>query len=249
MLGGQHGPTSSITGRDVARFAIQAGTSREALESMCAMCGEWGQLVFKAAIDAYDKDPTQAAKDQMIEMLLLEAQDRREGKDDPIDGEEVESEFETGAEAAPDLALRQHLAERWGIESPEDFEMMMDAMVCIRKKNQNTWLRCKRPEQNRLTREARALYERASSARCSPSALMEWDSVKWSDAQANVIFVRPWDKVEIWGNGDLVVYDDQGSPTRAMPTIFGKDAAQSDVPMDYQMRDLMRRAYPEFYRG
>lgn len=248
MLNGKHGPTSTVTGRDVARFAIQAGTAREELESLCTMCGEWGQLVFKAAIDAFDKDPTQAAKDQMIEMLLLEAQDRREGKEEPVDGEEVESEFEAGAEAAPDMELRQHLADRWGIESAEDFEMMMEAMQIVRKENENTWLRCSRGVQNQLTKEARALYERAHSAQCPPSKLREWDALQWSENQANVIYIRPWDKVEVWGNGDLVIHDEDGNPTRAMPTVFGKDAAQSDTPMDYAMRDMVRRAFPDFYR-
>lgn len=243
-----HTGYSTQNGRRVAHFAIQAGLKRKDLEDLMTIVGTYGMRVLGYAMQEFDKDPTQVAKDQSIEMFFLGAEDRREGAPEDVDGKEVENEFNTAAGSVPDLELREHLRERWSIDCPEDFEMMLQALYCVRKEHKRDWLNCSRETQNNYTREARHLYNRAAEKRCPPISLIQWEELEWGEQYKSEIRVRPWDKVRIWGNGDRVVLDSEGQASRTMPTIFERDAAEGDVPSERDMQEMMRRAYPNFYR-
>ena len=243
-----HTGYATQNGRRVAHFAIQAGLKRKDLENLMPAVGTYGMRVLGYAMQEFDKDPTQVAKDQSIEMFFLGAEDRREGAPEDVDGKEVENEFNTAAGSVPDLELREHLKERWGIDCPEDFEMMLQALHCVRKEHKRDWLNCSRETQNGYTREARRLYNRAAEKRCPPIALIQWEQLEWGEQYKSEMRVRPWDKLQMWGNGDAVVVNSKGEPSRTMPTIFERDAAEGDVPSAGDMQDMMRRAYPNFYR-
>ena len=242
-----HTGYSTQNGRRVAHFAIQAGLKRKDLDNLLGVVGSYGMRVLGYAMQEFDKDPTQVAKDQTIEMFLLNAEDRREGTPEDVDGKEVENEFNTAAGAVPDLELREHLRDVWGIDSPEDFEMMLQALYCIRKDNRSDWMDCSRATQNAYTKQARSLFVRAAEKRCPPIALIEWEGLEWGEQYRHEMRVRPWDKLLVWGNGDAVVLNSKGEPSRTMPTIFERETPEGDVPSERDMREMMRKAYPNFY--
>ena len=57
------------------------------------------------------------------------------------------------------------------------------------------------------------------------------------------IFTRP-DGVRIWGSGELVIDTPEG-PKKPIQTIFGKEMPQGSIPLEHQMDQMIRKAFPE----
>ena len=221
-------------------------TSKQVL-NLTQFMGEFGLKVYGRAVRAYDNDSVQKGLNDVISEILLKIQQDATGEAG-IDGEEVSDAFDEQAQQiAPDLKLREYLRDEWDIESAEDFEMMIQAMMIIAKESPNEWIQSGRSTQDQQTIRARRLYQDSKMYPCSPKALWEWRRSEDRDRSPNAIFKRP-DGVEIWGNGDRVIYDADGNARRPMQTIFGKEVPDGSVPMDFEMRDMVKRAYPDFYR-
>ena len=73
---------------------------------------------------------------------------------------------------------------------------------------------------------------------------MDWRKIKSQPLSPNTIYLRP-DGVQIWGSGDLVIYDKNNNPRRPIDTIFGLKMPEGAVPLDTEMEAMIDKAFPE----
>lgn len=205
--------------------------------------GGFGLKVLARALWGYSHDPAYKGTEEAIGVLLREMQRQAEAEG-RIQGEKLEDVFDSCDQESPDLRMREILRDDWGIESAADFEMLILAMALTAKKNQNEWMRGNRQQLNVLTKKARRLYERGKANNVSPAKIVEWDDWKQTQNNPNAVFVRP-DGIEVWGDGERVIRDKNGQPCRPMASLFGGDVPVGSIPSDLDMREWVRRAWPE----
>lgn len=226
----------------LTQLLINNQPSKVELMELSQHLGGYGQKIFVRAVRHYGNDATRRGLNSVVEEILLKLQ-QKAAEDGRIDGDEASEDFDqTAEEIAPDLEMRQVLADEWDIHSPADFEMMIQAMALIAKEEPNLWIQSGRSAQHQQTSKARRLYEEAKRYGCTPQCIVDWRIAQNKPMNPNAIYKRP-DGLQIWGNGDPVVMDKQGNPRRPMSTFFGQKL-DGEVPHDFEMRDWVKRAYP-----
>lgn len=244
------GATEDPVAKTVCQLLIRNQPTAREITTMLGFCldSEFGTKCFRTAVGYYYADPVSKGKTELADSLLLRGllqQEKAEAAGETYSDEQVQQDIEAEAERAEErLRLREWLRDEYNIESRQDYAWMLDALRCVCKANQGHWQRASRADLNLMTRKARRLYERAKAYPCRPSAVVEWDEQKRKGLQPNVIYKRP-DGVKIWGTNELVVYDAEGAARRPQETIFGKTMPDGTVPMDFEMNDLVDKAYPK----
>lgn len=244
------GATNDPSADQFAQVLVKCRSTSRELNDAMVFCQDspYGLKCFRTAVGYYLKDPVAKGHRDLAEMLLLrglEKQVTAEAEGEEYSDDQVQQDIETEADRMQEmLRLRDWLRDEFDIESRQDFAWMMDALRCVWRADKERWLKGSRADLNQLTRQARRLYERAKNYPCPPSVVVEWDGVQRRGLQANTIYKRP-DGVVMWGSGELVFYDRNGDPQRPQDTIFGKKMPEGSVPFDFEMTELVDRAFPE----
>ena len=218
------------------------------LTNLLSFCNEGGAVLLQRAIARYLKDPITDGANRAVQELLGNAGERQKKKGDQFTADDaqrgLEADLEDFGEDAAKFRLREILRDDYGIESKEDFLMLLQAMKMIEQTQAEMISRGGLRERNKAVRMARALYEKAKAQGSTPKAIIEWDKLKRTKLNPNVIYTRP-DGQQIWGNGEAVIRDKDGNPRRKAFTIFGTEVPTSEVP---DMNDIgrdVRKAYPD----
>lgn len=234
--------------KQLLQVFLRLKPTRRELSELRSYCSEMGAACWDSATRYYQADPVyQGAAEIADELLLGTAKRQQEAQDhgDAFDDDRATQELRDAADGYQEqLRLRDRLRDEYGLESAADWRMMVEAMRCSVRAYRGEWQRGDRQALRDLTREARRLLRKAQSMNSTPQVVADWEALMQnpSGMKPNVIYRRP-DGISIWGDRALVVWDKDGNPCRPMDTIFGKVMAEGSVPLDYEMEDMVRRAW------
>lgn len=245
LLGSNQGdPTADA----LAQQMIKCRFNLTELGDISLFCGEEGLKTFERAVDRYKRDPVFKGTSEMVQSLLLrglENQISAENDGNKYTDEQVQSDIETHADQYSEMMrTRQWLRDEFNIESRKDYAYMLQALRITYKSDKAKWASSSRADLNALTRSAFRLYKAAKLYPCSPQTLVDWRKIKSQPLSPNSIYLRP-DGVQIWGSGDLVIYDKNNNPRRPIDTIFGLKMPEGAVPLDTEMEAMIDKAFPE----
>ena len=221
-----------------ARNEVQKTT----LNEIRAACSPGGQRLLDRAVMRYKKTPVYQTTERNAEelMLRIDLAKREEGVGEAT--ERAVEDFTDQIDAAESERLKAYLRENWGIESWDDWYLIVDARNCIAEKNPEMLKRSGYRAHRAFTKAALRLANRARGFGWTPSALLAYESIDWKTVNPGAIIDVPGGG-QVYGDRTPVHRDNNGQPRRKSIDIFGRDIADNMHPDYEQIRQAAEKAF------